>query len=153
MKKVVSQPEHSNLMELSVIQSFKIIYGLPFVPEAVLSKMGMDCIYQAITDAEADEGFKELEKLIKGSAEPGNFWFMRKLTSDISKRQKEVIPSAKEIHLAIKCVKRFAKTSEVFKSNDILDVIQHSLKSDKLNRDFLRDIQWINLMSKGDCLL
>lgn len=153
MKKVVSTPDHSKLMELAVVQSFSIMYGLPFVPEAALSKMGSDCLYAPISDAEAEEGFKQLENLIRGSAEPGNFWFMRKLTTDLSKRQKEKIPTAKEIKLAIKCVRRFAKTSEVFKSNDILDVIQHLLKSDKLNRDYLRDIQWINLMSKGDVYL
>lgn len=135
MKKAVSEPDHSSLMELAVSQSFTIMYGLPFVPEAVFSKMGAQCLYQPIPEAEAQEGFKELEQYIIGSAEPGNFWFMRKLTTDLSKHQKETMPGPKEIKLAIKCVRRFAATSEVYKSNDILDVIQHSLKSNKLNRD------------------
>jgi len=40
MAKEFSKPDHSKLMELSVHQSFKVMFGLPFVPEAALSKMG-----------------------------------------------------------------------------------------------------------------
>lgn len=115
MRKDFSKPDHSKLMELTVQQSFSIMFGLPFVAEAVLSKMGSttSCAegYQKVTDAEIASGFTKLETLIKGAAKPGNFWFMRKLTTDLSKTQKQTLPNVHEIKMALKCVKRFAHTA------------------------------------------
>jgi len=139
MAKQFSEPDQSHLMELSVIQSFSILYGLPFVAESTLSKMtsttSCDEGYIKVSDAEIDTGFTKLESLIRGSSKPGNFWFMRKLTTDLSKKDKETMPTLREIKTALKCVKRFAHTAMVYKSNEILDVIQHSLKSPNLDRD------------------
>jgi len=113
MRKNSSEPNHSELMEMSIVQSFSILFGLPFVPEAVISMMGLECSYQKIPEPDVAESFTKLQAKITGSTEPGKFWFMRKLATDMIKPTKLTIPSVKELKLALMCVKRFASTTVV----------------------------------------
>jgi len=115
--------------------------------------MQADCRYVMPQESDVEVGAKDLKAVIKGMVSPGNFWFMTKLSRDMEDRLKLKLPSLAEMRKALKVVMRFSHTEAVYKSNTIIDVINMSLKSPKLNRDYLRDIQSINFMNKGDLFL
>jgi len=78
---------------------------------------------------------------------------LQKLNIDMSSQDKLKRPTATEVQRGLQTIFRFKSMELVYRSNDILSVIDQMLRGKDLNRNYLRDIQMITFMTKGDLFL
>lgn len=78
---------------------------------------------------------------------------LQKLNLDMSSDDKTKSPTKDEMKRGLQTIFRFKSMELVYRSNDILGVIDQMLRGKDLNRNYLRDIQMINFMTKGDLFL
>lgn len=94
-----------------------------------------------------------LNKVLKGVTPIGDFWMMRKLRSEMNITDVVMMPTSKELLKACLTINRFKSLNKTFRSMDIVKQIQVTLKGDFMNRNMIRDIEFLNFMSKGDVFM
>mmetsp|Transcript_50659 Transcript_50659/g.42689 ORF Transcript_50659/g.42689 Transcript_50659/m.42689 type:complete len:204 (-) Transcript_50659:263-874(-) len=131
----------------------KALLALPMIMEEYVKLMIKPCELQLPSPEMMAEANQKLTQVQRGITPEGNFWMMQKLNLDLSNLDKVSRPSNKDIKSSLQTINRFSSTEKVYRSNDILTVIDKMMRGENLNRNFLRDIQMIFFMTKGDLFL
>lgn len=87
---------------------------------------------------------------MEGVVPLGDFWLMLKLLSMLSDEELLKAPMREEVLTAAVTLWRMRSNEVIFKSTEAVKSVQIMLKGDKIDRNMLRDISWLNFMSRGD---
>jgi len=90
---------------------------------------------------------------MQGVVPLGDFWIMHKLGGLMPTNEKIDAPNKNDVMLAAVTIWRMRSNEVIFRSVELIKNIQEMFKSEKMDRNFLRDIEWINFMSTGDAFI